>query len=122
MSEEESEDYHHDLSDCEEPELCFDSQTKGRDSFPYKHQSQDLYSHQSGYLDSLQCSRPRFWWWWSPTCLVQISSKKRKIVSDKGLLLYAVNLQQLEQFIKANVYTGGEELLQKYFHKNSHQS
>ena len=33
--------------------------------------------------------------------------KKRKIVCDKGLLLYGLNLQQLEQFIKANVYTVG---------------
>ena len=47
MSEEEIED-DQDLTDCEEPELCFDYQTKGRESFPYKQQSRDPSSHQSG--------------------------------------------------------------------------
>ena len=84
MSEEESED-DLDLTDCEEPELCFDIQTKGRDSFPNKHKSQDhtLISELS-VISSLQYSRPRFWWWWSPTCLVQISSKKEKLCVIKG--------------------------------------
>ena len=35
ISSEDSEDYH-DLTDCEEPELCFDTQSKGSDSFRYK--------------------------------------------------------------------------------------
>ena len=98
---EESGDYH-DLTDCEEPELCFDIQSKGR-----------------AEEKNVKIKRPRPWW--SSPCLVQISSKKKNCC-DKGLLLYGLNLQQLEQFIKANIYTAALEFLQKYFHKNSHQS
>ena len=39
---EDSEDYH-DLTDCEEPELCFDIHSKGSHSFPYKQTNFRLY-------------------------------------------------------------------------------
>ena len=46
LSEESEDD--HDLSDCDEPELCFDIQSKGREgSFSISTPISDLSSHQA---------------------------------------------------------------------------